>query len=677
MARMWTVVAALVAALLAPAGASGSVTTFGGAGTGDGQFTALNALALAASGNVYAVDGSGASRVQEFSNTGQFIRKWGGNGTGDGQFMGTYAIAIGPSGHVYVGDYGNDRVEVFTSDGTYLDQWPTTTEPMGLAVDASEHVWVSAGAQVTEYTVAGVVVRQWGVHGDANNEFWNMGDLALGPAGDVYEIERNEVRVQRFTLDGTALAAWGQPPGGYANQAGAADGMFDQGVGGITALPTGEVLVANAGRVQEFTATGQFLRKYGVYPGGFSPGYAPQDVAVDGHGVVFIADGLTIQRLDTEVSAQLGVDHATRLTSQAVTFDARGSAQPLGSITRYDWDLDGDGIYELTDGPPTQTLRFATPGAHTVGLRVFASRGPATATTTRTVDVQASSAVMTASPRVALTGQAVTLDASASALSDSDVSNYSWDLDGDGFYELDTGPVSTEVVSFATRGTKHVGVRVQRSGSRTDTASADLDIRAAPPAGEVGVSINGGAVATNNPRVTLDVVWPRYAVSALISNDGGFGPAAQLVPVAPQIGWRLASYRDAKASRTVYLRFRGADGSDQTYTDDIILDETAPRVDSATITPASIGATATAATATHRRTFKVRIAASDKQSGVVRLEISTSPKKAGKLVAVHRRKRVHKTVRFRSSSPVAYVRAEDAGGNFTKWRKARLVRVRA
>jgi tripartite motif-containing protein 71 len=154
--------------------------------------------------------------------------------------MGTYAIAIGPSGHVYVGDYGNDRVEVFTSDGTYLDQWTTTTEPMGLAVDASEHVWVSAGAQVTEYTVEGVVVRQWGVHGDANNEFWNMGDLALGPAGNVYEIERNEVRVQRFTLDGTALAAWGQPPGGYANQAGAADGMFDQGVGGITALPTGE-----------------------------------------------------------------------------------------------------------------------------------------------------------------------------------------------------------------------------------------------------------------------------------------------------------------------------------------------------------------------------------------------------------------------------------------------------
>jgi PKD domain len=528
MARTWLGVAVLIAALCPPAGALAALTSFGGPGTGDGQFTALNAIALDAAGNVYAVDGSGASRVQEFSNTGDFVRKWGSNGTGDGQFMGIYAIALGPSGNVYVGDYGNDRIEVFTADGTYLSQWATTDSPMGLAVDGGEQVWVSAGAQVTEYTSTGAVLQQGGVHGDANNEFWNMGDLALGPLADVYEIERNEVRVQRFAAGGAALSAWGQPAGGYANQAGAADGMFDQGVGGIAVLASGEVLVANAGRVQEFTANGQFLRKYGAHPGGSFAGESPQDVAVDGQGDVFIADGQAIRRLDTAVAAQLAVDHGTRLTSQAATFDADGSSQPLGSIARYDWDLDGDGTYEVTDGPATQTLRFAEAGTHTVGVRVIGSRGPASATTTRTVDVQASSAVLAPSPRVALTGQVINLDATGSALADSAVSDYSWDLDGDGVYERDTGPVGTTAASFAARGSKRVSVRVRRSGGPTDTATADLDVRAAPPGGEVGISINGGAVATNDPHVTLHVVWPKYSINALISNDGGFGAGSQL-----------------------------------------------------------------------------------------------------------------------------------------------------
>jgi PKD repeat protein len=451
--------------------------------------------------------------------------------------------------------------------------------------------------------------------------------------------------------------------------------MFDQGVGGITVLPSGDVLVANAGRVQQFTAAGSFLREYGTYPGGFFAGSSPQDVAADGQGVVFIADGATIERLDTEVSPQLAVDHATRLTSQAVTFGASGSSQPLGSITRYDWDLDGNGTYEVTDGPTTETLRFADPGTHRVGLRVVGSRGPASATTTRAVDIEPSSAVLTSSPGVALTGQAVSLDATGSALADSAVWDYSWDLDGDGSYERDTGSVGTTAVSFHSRGTKRVSVRVQRSGGRTDTASVDLDIRAAPAAGEVGVSINGGAAATNDPHVTLHVVWPKFAVEALISNDGGFGAGVQMLPVAAQIPWQLASYGDAKASRTVYVRFRGGDGSDQTYSDDIILDETAPKVDSATIERAFVGRSASAATA-KKRTFNVRIGASDKQSGVIRLGISPSPKKAGRIVAVKRSTRVKKTVRLRSTSAVTYVRAEDAGGNFTKWRKARVIHRR-
>ncbi len=55
-----------------------------------------------------------------------FTLSWGSYGTGDGQFAFPYGVAVDPSsGDVYVSDHGNDRVQKFTSAGTYLTQWGT------------------------------------------------------------------------------------------------------------------------------------------------------------------------------------------------------------------------------------------------------------------------------------------------------------------------------------------------------------------------------------------------------------------------------------------------------------------------------------------------------------------------------------------------------------------------
>lgn len=671
----------LLAVLVAAGPARAGETTFGGTGSDPGQFSGGPMITVAPNGHLYTVEPGSGVRVQELTVDGTPIRAWGSVGNGDGQFMGSYGIAVGPSGDVYVGDYGNDRLQVFSATGTYLRQWPTAgVGTMGVAVDADEHVWVTAGGKVTEYDATGTQLRQWGQHGAAPGELWNPSDLAIGTAGDLYEVESNIIQINRFSADGAVLASWGMASG----QSG--DGNFRQGVAGVDVLPGGDVLVANSGRVSRFTPGGAVVSRYGTFdPDPYFGGMKPQDVAADAAGNVFIADGTTIRRLDTAVDARLTVDRATRQTSQPFTFDAGASAQPLGAITRYDWDLDGDGAYEIAGGPATQRLSFATPGAHTVGLRVSGSRGPATTTTTRTVDVQPSSATLTASTTVALTGQAITLDATGSALPDATIAGYAWDLDGDGAYERDGGTSGTTQVAFPASGAKRVGVRVTRAGGRVDTAALDLDVRPAPPAGELGVSIDGGAVATNDPNVTLTVVWPALTTGALIANDGGFGAGSRLLPVATRIPWRLTTYGDSRTTRVVYLRFRGAGGVDQTYSDDIILDETAPTVASATIESAAPAARASVASAAKakakqppkRRTYTVRVSASDAQSGVVRVEVSSSPRKAGKVVDVKRTSKLTRAIRFTSTTAVAYVRAEDAGGNFTKWRKAKAIKPKA
>jgi PKD repeat protein len=73
---------------------------------------------------------------------------------------------------------------------------------------------------------------------------------------------------------------------------------------------------------------------------------------------------------------------ATAAVGATVTADGTRSSDPDGTIARYDWDLDGDGVYE-TQGA-TAPLTFATAGARTIHLRVTDAFG-ATAVATASI----------------------------------------------------------------------------------------------------------------------------------------------------------------------------------------------------------------------------------------------------------------------------------------------------
>ncbi|MCA9858956.1 MAG: 6-bladed beta-propeller, partial [Thermomicrobiales bacterium] len=80
--------------------------------------------AIAVTGDeIYVVD-TGNERVQVFSPDGTFLRSWGGMGNGPTQFVEPVGIVVGPDGRVYVADSGNGRISVFQRDGTPIEQWP-------------------------------------------------------------------------------------------------------------------------------------------------------------------------------------------------------------------------------------------------------------------------------------------------------------------------------------------------------------------------------------------------------------------------------------------------------------------------------------------------------------------------------------------------------------------------
>jgi tripartite motif-containing protein 71 len=74
-------------------------------------------------GHVYVTD-TGNDRIQKFASNGTFLDEWGTGGAGPGQFNTIVGIdEDDDKQNVYVTDIGNNRVQRFTNDGLFISEW--------------------------------------------------------------------------------------------------------------------------------------------------------------------------------------------------------------------------------------------------------------------------------------------------------------------------------------------------------------------------------------------------------------------------------------------------------------------------------------------------------------------------------------------------------------------------
>jgi YVTN family beta-propeller protein len=150
--------------------------------------------------------------------------------------------------------------------------------------------------------------------------------------------------------------------------------------------------------------------------------------------------------------------------------------------------------------------------------------------------------------------------------------------------------VSGSTVTMVTVGDCTINAN-QAGGSGWDTApqvSRTFTILPSPPPGEAGVSIKNGDSYVNTKQVTLNLIWPEYATSARISNDGGFAASkTQTKDLAASIDWELDDSVKGIYTKVVYVRFNGVTDTTKTYSDDIILDTTAPTIETSSAAVAS------------------------------------------------------------------------------------------
>jgi len=261
----------------------------------DGSFREPCGVAVDTSGNVYVAD-SRNHRIQKFTSTGTFISKWGYHAAhsgpaADGQLNYPCGVAVDTAGNVYVADTDNDRIQKFTSTGTFINIWGQGSwesrfyYPGGVGIDSAGNIYVadSWNSRIMKFTGSGTFITKWGVPGSGDGEFNNPCGVVTDSAGNVYVADTNNNRIQKFTSTGTFITKWGS--------AGSGDGQFNQ-PRGIAVDSADIIYVADPSnnRIQKFTSSGTFLAKWGSPGNGDSQFNSPQGVAVDSAGNVYVAD---------------------------------------------------------------------------------------------------------------------------------------------------------------------------------------------------------------------------------------------------------------------------------------------------------------------------------------------------------------------------------------------------
>jgi RHS repeat-associated protein len=185
--------------------------TVGTTGSGTGQYSNPDGIAVDKHGNVWVAD-TGNSRVEEFNEAGGYVQTIGSKGTGAGELEQPTTIAVDTHGNVFVGDYKNDRVEEYNEKGGYLREFGSTSElplgsPLGLAVDPHGNVLViSSHDRVEMFSPEGAYEKKFATAGSGPGQLEAAdpsGIVALAN-GDVWLTDSLGYRLEKWLAPSAA-----------------------------------------------------------------------------------------------------------------------------------------------------------------------------------------------------------------------------------------------------------------------------------------------------------------------------------------------------------------------------------------------------------------------------------------------------------------------------------------
>ncbi len=83
------------------------------------------------------------NRIVQFAADGSFVRAFGHQGSGPGELSEPHTIAMDSQGRLFVGDRENNRIQIFSQEGEFLDEWRQFGRPSGIYITPDDTLYVA------------------------------------------------------------------------------------------------------------------------------------------------------------------------------------------------------------------------------------------------------------------------------------------------------------------------------------------------------------------------------------------------------------------------------------------------------------------------------------------------------------------------------------------------------
>jgi YD repeat-containing protein len=332
---------------------------------------------VAEEANLWVVD-QGNDRLVKY-HKGTVEAEFGSAGTGDLEFSSPFGIAKDPlNGYLYIADGGNNRIEVLTTSGTFVEAigWGVkdgkgeleTCEtackagipgsgngqlngPAGLRFDSAGDLWVTetGNNRVEEFSPTGTYMSQFGSKGSGNGQLSEPTGIAIDE-GEIYIVDRGNARVEEFSPAGTYLSQFGSK--------GSERGQFSNPVSIVANENNGELYISDAGnnRIEVWTAAGKFLDEFGTYGSGEGQLSYPTGIATGKANTFYAAD-----QNNDRISEWITRNENGARMSYFNQFGSTGSGS--GQFSHPDADaIDGHGNVWVSDFNNNRVEEFSAAG---------------------------------------------------------------------------------------------------------------------------------------------------------------------------------------------------------------------------------------------------------------------------------------------------------------------------
>ena len=312
-------------------------------------------------------------------SNGNAVSDFGGSGSTNGRFGPGGPWGITHDGtYLYVSDRGNNRVQKFLmSTNAYVTQWPTGTNPLGMAKDAAGNILVAnnegpPAAAIVRYTNVGVQLDSFAVEttngiGVAAGDVLWAGASAPGPNGTItkwdetvtgsasalrgqfsspqgvcirhsngqlFVLDAGNNRVEVINADGSYSTQWGSTGSGNSQFNAPTAIGFNQ--------TTTNIYVVDAGNycIKQFNINGGFVRKWGTQGNGNSQFQTPVMIAIHPvSGDVLVTDS-------TRNDVQIFTANGSFIRSMGIAGSNPGEFQAVRGVA---FNADGSTVYFSDD----------------------------------------------------------------------------------------------------------------------------------------------------------------------------------------------------------------------------------------------------------------------------------------------------------------------------------------